>query len=109
MVRKRTGEQLDAWLGKVQASQLQAFQTFVTGVQNDKEAILAGLTLPWSTGPVEGQINRAIRSLNEVCMAELSSICSSFEFSIRTKRVKRERRRGRIIKNNQQIVAQNRR
>jgi transposase len=58
MVRKRTGEQLDAWLGKVQASHLQAFQTFVTGVQNDKEAILAGLTLPWSTGPVEGQINR---------------------------------------------------
>src|SRR6266699_5094651 len=58
MVRKRTGEQLDFWLKKVEASHLQAFQTFVTGVQNDKEAILAGLTLPWSTGPVEGQINR---------------------------------------------------
>jgi transposase len=58
MVRKRTGEQLDAWLNKVEASHLQAFQTFVTGVQNDKEAILAGLTLPWSNGPLEGQINR---------------------------------------------------
>jgi len=42
-------------------------------------------------------------------MAELGSICSSFECSIRTKRVKRESRRGRISKNNQQIVSQNRR
>ena len=29
-----------------------------TGVQQDKDAVLAGLTLPWSTGPVEGQVNR---------------------------------------------------
>jgi transposase len=58
MVRERTGEQLDAWLKQVEASHLQAFQTFVTGVQNDKEAVLAGLTLPWSNGPLEGHINR---------------------------------------------------
>ena len=58
MVRERMGEQLDEWLKKVEASHLQAFQTFVTGVQKDKEAVLAGLTLPWSTGPVEGQVNR---------------------------------------------------
>jgi transposase len=61
MVRERTGEQLDSWLNQVEASQLPAFHTFVTGVQKDKEAVLAGLTLPWSTGPVEGQINRGIR------------------------------------------------
>jgi hypothetical protein len=42
----------------VDASHLQAFQTFVTGVQKDKEAVLAGLTLPWSNGPLEGNINR---------------------------------------------------
>jgi hypothetical protein len=30
----------------------------VTGVQQDKDAVLAGLTLPWSNGPVEGQVNR---------------------------------------------------
>ena len=58
MVRERTGEQLDAWLGAVQASHLEAFQSFVNGVQQDKDAVLAGLTLPWSTGPVEGQVNR---------------------------------------------------
>ncbi len=58
MVRERTGEQLDAWLGAVQASHLQAFQSFVTGVQQDKDAVLAGLTLPWSNGPLEGHVNR---------------------------------------------------
>jgi transposase len=58
MVRERTGERLDSWLKKVDASHLQAFQTFVTGVQKDKEAALAGLTLPWSNGPLEGNINR---------------------------------------------------
>jgi transposase len=62
MVHERTGEQLDSWLNKVQTSQLQAFQTFVTGVQKDQDAVLAGLTLPWSTGPVEGHVNRGIRS-----------------------------------------------
>ena len=58
MVRERTGEQLDAWLGAVRASQLKAFQTFVTGVQKDKDAVLAGLTLPWNNGPLEGHVNR---------------------------------------------------
>jgi transposase len=58
MVRERKGEQLDAWLNAVEAAHLQAFQSFVTGVQQDKNAILAGLTLPWSNGPLEGNVNR---------------------------------------------------
>lgn len=58
MVREHTGERLEEWLSKVKASRLQAFQTFVKGVQNDKEAVLAGLTLPWSNGPLEGHVNR---------------------------------------------------
>lgn len=58
MVRERTGEQLDAWLEAVQASHLKAFQSFVAGVQQDKDAVLAGLTLPWSNGPLEGNVNR---------------------------------------------------
>ena len=58
MVRERTGEQLDAWLGTVQASHLEAFQTFVTGVQQDKDAVFAALTLSWNNGPLEGNVNR---------------------------------------------------
>ena len=58
MVRELSGERLEEWLGKVEACHLQAFQSFVNGVQQDKEAVFAGLTLPWSNGPVEGQVNR---------------------------------------------------
>ena len=58
MVRDRTGEQLDAWRASVKASHLEAFESFVTGVQQDKDAVFAGLTLPWSNGPLEGNVNR---------------------------------------------------
>jgi Transposase len=51
----RSSKQVD---NTVQVSHLEAFQTFVTGVQKDKDAILAGLTLPWSNGPLEGHVNR---------------------------------------------------
>src|SRR6185312_11327846 len=53
-----TGEQLDIWLEAVEASRLDAFESFVTGIQQDKDAVLAGLTLPWSNGPLEGNVNR---------------------------------------------------
>ena len=58
MVRERTGEQLAAWQAFVEASHLEAFDSFVTGVQQDQDAVLAGLTLPWSNGPLEGHVNR---------------------------------------------------
>jgi transposase len=58
MVRTRTGEQLDGWLGRVKASQIREFQGFVTGVIRDKEAVKAGLTLSVSNGIVEGKVNK---------------------------------------------------
>lgn len=58
MVHELSGERLEEWLDKVEASHLQAFQSGVPGVQQDKDAVLAGLTLAWSNGPVEGQVNR---------------------------------------------------
>ena len=36
---------------------------FATGLRADDEAVKAGLMLPWSTGPVEGHINR-LKMLN---------------------------------------------
>ena len=32
--------------------------TFVVGVRRDQDAVVAGLTLPWNSGPVEGHVNR---------------------------------------------------
>jgi transposase len=58
MIRERTGEGLDRWLDEAEASHLPEFESFAAGVQKDKAAVLAGLTLPWSNGPVEGHVNR---------------------------------------------------
>jgi transposase len=33
-------------------------QRFAHGLRDDYAAVKAGVTLPWSTGPVEGHINR---------------------------------------------------
>jgi transposase len=51
-------EQLDEWLQAVEASALPELQTFAAGIQRDKAAVQAGLTLPYSNGVLEGQINR---------------------------------------------------
>ena len=58
MLRERTGEQLESWLEQVQASQLSEFEPFVTSIRRDRAAVFAGLTLPWSNGPLEGNVNR---------------------------------------------------
>jgi transposase len=58
MIREQTGHQLDAWLSEAEASHLPELQSFAKGIQQDKAAVLAGLTLPWSNGPLEGHVNR---------------------------------------------------
>ncbi len=58
MLHTRTGEQLGAWLEKVRASQIREVQGFVAGIERDKQAVKAGLTLPQSNGMVEGKVNK---------------------------------------------------
>jgi transposase len=58
LVRQRQPERLDPWLTRAMASTLEAFQRFATGLREDYAAVKAGVTLPWSTSPVEGHINR---------------------------------------------------
>jgi transposase len=58
LVRQRQPDQLATWLERATASGLQAFKSFANGLRADYEAVKAGVTLMWSTGPVEGQINR---------------------------------------------------
>jgi transposase len=58
MLRTRTGEQLDVWLEQVRASQIRELQSFVLGIERDKVAVRAGLTLSTSNGLVEGKLNQ---------------------------------------------------
>jgi transposase len=54
MVRSKQADQLDRWLAAAKGS---ALAGFADGLARDLAAIRAALSLPWSTGPVEGQIS----------------------------------------------------
>ena len=58
MLRERRGVRLDGWLTSVSASGIPELRRFALGLQGDLDAVRAGLTEPWSTGPVEGQITK---------------------------------------------------
>jgi transposase len=58
MMRQREGERLDAWLLRVNASRLPELESFAHGVERDKDAVQAGLTLAINNGQVEGQVTR---------------------------------------------------
>jgi transposase len=58
MVRNRQVERLDEWLGEARASGLGELRSFAQGIERDKAAVVAGLTVSWSSGQVEGQVNR---------------------------------------------------
>ena len=50
----RQGERLGGWMTAVRADPLPALHSFANGLERDLDAVLAGLTLPWSSGAVEG-------------------------------------------------------
>ena len=55
MIKQGLAGQLDDWIS---AAEEGGFTGFARSLRQDIEAVHAALTLPWSTGPVEGQINR---------------------------------------------------
>ena len=55
MIKNGLADQLDAWIS---AAENGGFNGFARSLRQDRDAVHAALTLPWSTGPVEGQINR---------------------------------------------------
>jgi transposase len=58
LVRQQQPQELEPWLARAAKSAVGAFQRFAKGLRDDYDAIKAGVTLPWSNGPVEGQITR---------------------------------------------------
>jgi transposase len=58
MVRTRARDDLDAWLAAAGSSGIPELVSFVTGVRRDYAAVAAGLSVNWSQGQTEGQVNR---------------------------------------------------
>lgn len=58
MIREHTASQLETWLSSVEASHVPELKSFARGIRQDKAAVVAGLTLPWNNGLIEGHVNR---------------------------------------------------
>jgi len=54
----RHGHRLPTWMEQVEQAGSAALRSLVAGLRTDLDAVTAGLTLPWSSGPVEGNVNR---------------------------------------------------
>jgi transposase len=58
LVKERDASAFSAWRERVLRSALPELRSFIAGLHRDKAGVMAALTLPWSDGPVEGQVTR---------------------------------------------------
>ncbi|WP_240509363.1 ISL3 family transposase [Streptomyces agglomeratus] len=54
-------QDLDKWLSDAERTGLKPLRSLARGLRQDLEAVTAGLTLEWSSGKVEGNVNRVKR------------------------------------------------
>ncbi|MET7931813.1 transposase [Streptomyces sp. NPDC005349] len=57
ILTERQGQRLPEWLDAVRQDDLPGLHTLAAGIDRDCDAVVAGLTLPWSSGVVEGHVN----------------------------------------------------
>jgi transposase len=58
IVRERHRDALESWVCRASGSGIAELLSFATGLRRDQAAVAAALTLPFSNGQVEGQVNR---------------------------------------------------
>jgi transposase len=58
MLCHRNGTKLPGWADEAEASTVRELRSFAAGLRKDWAAVTAGLTLPYSSGAVEGHVNR---------------------------------------------------
>lgn len=59
MIEHRQAELLEAWIRQARGPEVPAeLRRFAQGIEADLAAVRAALSLPWSNGQTEGQVNR---------------------------------------------------
>jgi transposase len=58
MIRERQSTAFDPWLAAAETCPVRELRQFAKGLRRDYAAVKAALTLPWSTSPMEAQVNR---------------------------------------------------
>jgi len=76
IMTERRGRDLEKWMTAAIATGEPALRSFVTGLRADQDAVTAGLSLPWSSGVVEGHVNR-IKMLKRQMYGRASPTCSA--------------------------------
>ncbi|MFE0379847.1 ISL3 family transposase [Streptomyces inhibens] len=61
MMTERRGSELDDWITRAESTGLKPLCSLARGLRQDFDAVAAGLTLEWSSGKVEGNVNRVKR------------------------------------------------
>jgi transposase len=60
MTRRQGQLDLEGWLTQAEASDLPQLRSFANGIRRDQQAVTAGLTLPYSSAAMEGNVNKII-------------------------------------------------
>jgi len=58
MTSRAGATRLDGWLTAAETSGIPQLQSFTAGIRRDQHAVTAGLTQPYSSGKVEGTVNK---------------------------------------------------
>ncbi|MCX5191864.1 transposase [Streptomyces sp. NBC_00268] len=58
MLTTLSGDRLPEWITEATDADLPAISSFATGLNSDFDAVTAGLTTDWNSGPVEGTVHR---------------------------------------------------
>ena len=65
MVRERKHQDLRSWMRQASTCGIPELGSFVTGIEQDYDAVHAALRLPWSQGITEGKVNK-LKTLKRV-------------------------------------------
>jgi transposase len=57
MLTELTGQDLPQWIADASDAGRPGISPFAKGLKQDLDAVTNGLTMPWSSGPVEGRVN----------------------------------------------------
>jgi transposase len=57
VITELTGQGLPQWMATAREDGLPGIASFAKGLEQDLDAVTNGLTMPWSSGPVEGRVN----------------------------------------------------
>ncbi|MEU7598582.1 transposase [Streptomyces sp. NPDC039022] len=77
MLTERQGERLPQRLDAVRRDDLPSLHTLAAGIDRERDAVIAGLPLPWNSGVVEGHANRIKRLKRQMFGRAASACCAS--------------------------------